>query len=387
MNRSAYRYIQPLILIGLFTLPQFKDSGIARAPSSTELNCFAVMRPFTMPKTFSTVIDHPDLYLWDNFGYIAADGTQHVYAMAASREYSETERHFHAHWHRFSSTDQGQTWRDGGIALAPNKTASTFDSQSIWSGTVTPLSDGRVAAFYTGLEAPGKMKQAIGVAISNDGVNFERMGSSLLSYETRRDEWQRAGYYLDTPSSLGQIEGEVDGTIQALRDPFLLETKSGELHLFFAAKMTKNQKVTSAIGHVRILDRDNFSQIEILPPLTPPDTHLYNQIELPNVVEYQEGKFAWIVSTKTRLSEEQPELETMPAVRMYYSDSLATELRPYQGENSLLMDGTQSGLYGMTVMSGSLKNGEIDTRLFVVADGFEDRPFSLPATQKVKITP
>lgn len=387
MKRSAYRYIQPLILIGLFTLPQLKTSNNVRAPSSTELNCFAAMRPFTLAKSYSTVIDHPELYLWDNFGYIAADGTAHVYAMAASREYSETERHFHAHWHRFSSKDQGLTWQDGGIALAPNEQGLAFDSQSIWSGTVTPLSDGRIAAFYTGLAGRGEMKQAIGVAVSTDGQNFERLGASILSYETRRDEWQRAGYYLDSAQSLGRIEGEADGTIQALRDPFLLETKSGELHLFFAAKMNKSGNVTSAIGHVRIIDKDNFSALEILPPLTPPDTHLYNQIELPNVVEYKEGKFAWIVSTKTRLSEEQPELETMPAVRMYYSESLESELSPYQLDNSLLLDGTESGLYGMTVMSGSLKDGEIDTRLFVVADGFENRPFSLPATRKIKIIP
>ncbi len=336
---------------------------------------------------FEASIAHPDLYLWDNFGYEDKNGVYHVYSMAASKQYSETERHFHAYWHYFVSYDKGKSWIDRGSALAPNAKKGSFDSQSIWSGTVTELNDGRILALYTGLENPGQMKQSIGVAISRDGKNFERESNAILSHESNIDDWQRAGYYVDRSEALGSVDGEVDGTIQALRDPFPLQLSDGSIHVFFAAKKVENDKVVSAIGHAVIDDPNKLGEVRLMPPILPPDTALYNQIELPNVVEYEPGKFAWIVSTKRRLSEAQPEIETEPAVRMYYSDGLQSPLRPYKNEDSLVMDGTESGLYGMTVINGSLKDGEIRTRLFVVAEGFEDRPFTLPATQTLRVSP
>lgn len=336
---------------------------------------------------YQASIAHPDLYLWDNFGYEDRAGVYHVYAMAASKEYSETERHFHAYWHYFVSFDKGESWLDRGAALAPNPAKGNFDSNSIWSGTVTELQDGRILALYTGLENPGQMKQSIGVALSRDGKNFKREEKAILSHEKNLREWEQAGYYLDRSATLGSVDGEIDGTIQALRDPFPLQLADGSIHVFFAAKKEEAGQVVSAIGHAVIEDPSKLDEVKLLPPILPPDIGLYNQIELPNVVEYEPGKFAWIVSTKRRLSEAQPEIETEPAVRMYYSDGLEAPLRSYKENDSLVMDGTKSGLYGMTVINGSLKDGEIRTRLFVVADGFSDQPFTLPSTQTLRIAP
>lgn len=382
----------PLLLVAYFFTSRLQHPS-NRAPSSLEMSssCYSLFEQIVRGEVgevkYQANIAHPDLYLWDNFGYEDSEGVYHVYAMAASKKYSETERHFHAYWHYFVSRDQGKTWLDKGAALSPSQAKGNFDSQSIWSGTVTELQDGRILALYTGLENPGQMKQSIGVAISLDGKNFKREEMAILSHESNLVEWEKAGYYLDRGANLGSVDGEVDGTIQALRDPFPLQLSDGSIHVFFAAKKEESGKVVSAIGHAVIEDPSKLDQVKLLPPILPPDTSLYNQIELPNVVEYQPGKFAWIVSTKRRLSEAQPEIETEPAVRMYYSDGLEAPLRPYKEDDSLVMDGTKSGLYGMTVINGSLKDGEIRTRLFVVADGFSDQPFTLPATQTLRIAP
>lgn len=74
------------------------------------------------------------------------------------------------------------------------------------------------------------------------------------------------------------------GTIQALRDPFPLHIADGSIHVFFAAKKKENGQVVSAIGHAVIDDPTKLDEVRVLPPILPPDTSLYNQIELPNGV-------------------------------------------------------------------------------------------------------
>ncbi len=82
------------------------------------------------------------------------------------------------HWGHASSKDL-VTWRAEPIALAPSLEA---DRDGCWSGSCVVGQDGRLYAFYTGNSlsrdpnSPLRRRQTQCVAVSDDGINFNKLG-------------------------------------------------------------------------------------------------------------------------------------------------------------------------------------------------------------------
>ncbi len=340
-------------------------------------------------KLFKGTIDHPGLYLWDNWGF-KEDGKTHVYSLAASKAHSSRDRHFHVHWRHFVSSDDGKTWKDLGAVLTPRKEDRLFDSQSIWSGSVTKLKSGKYIAAYTGLDPKREFLQSISFAVSDDAHNFKRAYDGkfpALSHELHRDKFLKAGYYVDTLENLGKRTGEKNNSIQALRDPFLLEDEYGKVHIFWAAKsFDENGNVVSSIGHGLIHDFNSPRSIEILPPIKPSDGQNFSQLELPNVYQRSDGKYVWIIGTTNRQTEAQAEHETQMAVRAYLSDDLGGELEPI-GDDSALFYANDKSVYGANLIqdfTDGIDNQNPMTRVFSVGES-NDSNFSLPPNFKLEL--
>jgi hypothetical protein len=294
-------------------------------------------------------IKHPKYYLWDNWGF-QEDSTIHVYSMAANRNLTPDERHLNAHWRHFISKDGGKSWLDKGPVLSPR--GKGHDGKAIWSGSIAKLPDGKYLASYTGIDPSRDYLQSISFAVSDDAHNFKRINPDrpFMSHEFDRKKFEKAGYYVDRPGKVGNPDGEPDGAIQALRDPFIVVDEQNKMHMYWGAKsVSTDGEVTSSIGHAIIKDINTPGSFELLPPINPTDAHSFNQVELPNVFKGDDGKYYWVISTTNRKSQSQLESEIQMRVRMYRSDSLEGPIEPY-GNQAVVIDSDETRNYAGNIV-------------------------------------
>lgn len=330
-------------------------------------------------------LNSKDYYLWDNWSLVDRDGTIHVYALSASREHTPAQRHFHAEWRHFASVDNGKNFADLGIILKKNKRAGSFDDQAIWSGSIAQLSNGKYLAAYTGLSSRRQFLQSIGLSISSDGHNFKPLKSrrAIIDHESMRELFIEKGYYVDKLHRIGNPHGEENGSIQALRDPYIFESDKG-IEIFWAAK-SYNQKgeVISSIGHATIKDLNHPSKVILNPPINPPDGHTYSQLELPNIVKQEDGSYLWFISTTNRMSEADPETSIEMMSRVYRSKTIDSPLELLPGRSSSELYRANDGYtYGLNIVRRH--DNKLQGRVFQVEFDPKGRGLSLPPTFNLK---
>lgn len=336
--------------------------------------------------TYPSRLKSSDFYLWDNWSLVEADGTIHVYSLAASKSHTPAERHFHAYWRHFVSVDEGQSFADLGPVLKHRNQSNGFDNQAIWSGSVAQLKSGKFLAAYTGLSNENKFLQSLGLAISEDAHNFKRLnqGRAIIDHKTMHKQFLDKGYYVDEIDRLGHPDGELNGSIQALRDPYILETDEG-LEIFWAAKSyNESGEVISSIGRATIKDLNSPQNIVLHRPINPPDGIDYSQLELPNVIQREDGKFLWFISTTKRVSEQQAEPEIDMMARVYLSDTLDSPLMLLPNrDSSILFRSNDTHTYGLNIVRGT--GSKIEGRVFNVEFGPSSKSLTLPSTIPVDL--
>lgn len=363
-------------------------STLLRVEASCMTDLYRVLKKNKVSNAakYTSSLKSPDFYLWDNWSLVEADGTIHVYSLAASKSYTPAERHFHAYWRHFVSVDDGKTFADLGPVLKHSDDTFGFDNQAIWSGSVAQLKSGKFLAAYTGLSNENKFLQSLGLAISDDGQNFKRLnqGHAIIDHKTMHKQFLEKGYYVDEIDRLGHPDGELNGSIQALRDPYILESNDG-LEIFWAAKsFNENGEVISSIGRATIKDLNSPQNIVLHRPINPPDGIDYSQLELPNVIQREDGKFLWFISTTNRVSELQPETEIEMMARVYLSDTLDSPLKLLADrESSILFRSNDTYTYGLNIVRGT--GSKIKGRVFNVEFGPNSKSLSLPSTIPVDL--
>lgn len=314
---------------------------------------------------FSGAIVHPDLYLWDSWSYRQNDET-HLYCLAISRTDESgqvfdatrrNERPFHVR--HFLSLDQGESWSDEGCFQTPRLGSTYFDAKTIWSGSVSPLPNGRKLVGYTGIRSAGTalpFQQSIALAVSDDGFTIAELPEEPLSCPIR--DWKiitSRGYYLDDIATLGRKGGEGGGPIMAWRDPFVL-LADGTIHLFWAAKVGSHQP---AMAHATVEETaDGFALSHLYAPVTVPDDNEFTQLELPKVLRDDlNGRYYLVISTCNRRFEGQSDAQVDKRVRLYSSASMSGPWHP-AGENGSTVFKGDDCLFGLTVLSADFENGE-----------------------------
>ncbi len=316
------------------------------------------MQQKNFPRTgqvFHRSVVSENWYLWDNYGYADAQAI-HIYSQAADKSAcgSPEERYSSAYWRHFVSRDDGVTWQDEGPVLSSRDDPDAYDSQTIWSGSVLQRHDGLVVAAYTGLQRGALALQSMAIAVSADGYSFERVDQErpLLSAVLDYDELRSKGYYLGPLATLGNTEGEEDGTFLCFRDPFLLIDDAGRTHLYFGAKARQGKTIVGALGHALFVDNEQLSSVEVLAPQFVPDANEFNLLELPNVF-MRDGAFYLMISTSRLAYFGQPDLQAQKSVRIYHSRSLSGPWQPYGSAGSHVLLQPESRLHGLNIVNGA----------------------------------
>ncbi len=302
MNHKTFQFF-----LYLFTLVQTSNS----IATTLNLEQFNLCRPLLAHKTFESPIpfnnvfkaqvDHPYIQSTDNWG-LKVNHVIHRYALSAPKKYSPSERDFYFHWRHFTSTDNGKTWKDLGIALQ----ADHDHAKALWSGNVIYTKEKLFLAAYTELSNQAKYYQKIGLAISRNGHDFKYLSpENLIDVQDYRPSFERLGYYVDF-ENLGN-GAELDQNIMAFRDPFLFYNKNGELEILIAMKAKRNGKVVSCLGRakLKINTQGNFEGLAFEKPIFLPDSEQFKQVELPNFFTVDKKQYL-VVSTTNRISQSQP---------------------------------------------------------------------------------
>ncbi|WP_204344890.1 hypothetical protein [Psychroserpens algicola] len=318
--------------------------------------------PDAYDKKFINGIRHPYLYLWDSWSYVD-NNTFHLYCLALSRfkpdgsKIEPDERNnFPFHIRHFTSVDAGVSWTDRGCFFKP-KDNSKSNFNTIWSGSVKPLTNGKKLVAYTGLEhrdQDHQYLQNIAIAISEDGYSVKDFDENILSDPLR--DWKEItekGYFLDASERLGSNMGEINGPIMSWRDPFIFYDKKKELNLFWAAKVGPR---FGAMARATLKKNGDFFKIDTLhPPVTVPDADEFTQLEVPKVLFDEVHKtYYLIIASCNRLYESQPDSEISKEVRVYASENIDG---PWESLGDKILGSEH--LFGITVLQTDFENNRL----------------------------
>lgn len=314
-------------------------------------------------RKFENRIRHPSLYLWDSWSYVESD-IIHLYCLAISRFKPDgtllqpMERNeFPFHIRHFTSDDTGRSWKDEGCFFKPELWSKKLNCNTVWSGSIEPLADGRKLVAFTGLErvdSSHSFLQNIVFGVSNNGYVIDQVSDIALSSPLR--DWKEItskGYYLDVPEKLGNNAGEGGGPILAWRDPFIFIDKDKKINLFWGGKISSKK---SALVRAELEKDGTFYRIaKLFPPVTVPDGDKFTQLELPKVLHDKEKDLYYlIISTCNRLYEGQLDEEVDKGVRIYKSNSING---PWEALGDKIL-GTEN-LFGPTVLKTDFRNDRL----------------------------
>jgi len=330
------------------------------------------------------MIQSDNYYIWDNWGFVSEEGILHIYAQFCEKDLCTLpeDRYWNVHIEHFISCDHGATFEKCGPVIEKSTDPQMFDSYNIWSGSTFPLKSGKVLGFYTGLQLPGEplpeqrkfALQSIGLAVSGDGgYTFTKLQEPLISPIRDYELLIGKGYFLGPKKTLGAID-DPDGTFMCLRDPEVFQ-EGDTIHIIFGAKAVKSvdgkAELRNAVGHAIIRDVDNPESIELQEPIFIANEKDYNQLELPNLIRWNDMYYLVISTTRYEYFG-QTDMETEKTVRVYTSGKLADgEWEPCGGEGRhIILSNKADNLYGPKLIHQQEKGGVFHFRPFVVGETY-----------------
>lgn len=329
----------------------------------------AVNIPAPWPHEFLGAIKHPELYLWDAWGF-SKDNELHLYCLAVAKKTNNGDallahqrNHFSFHVRHFYSDNLGKTWLDKGVFQKAKQASDGHDARNVWSGSILPLAGNQLAVAYTGIRERGNEKPfvqnlAIGFASSPNAFT-EASGKVIFCPESHEASLRDAGYFFAEAEHIGLAGGECNGPITAWRDPFLIADtldKEQPYKLVWAAKKSATQ---CAFGTASInLASDHPFASHLFGPTTLPDDSEFTQLELPQIyVDKIHKRYLLIAATTTRTCEAQSESDVDKRIRLYSAERLAG---PWHEAGLATSEvGGLDNLFGMTVIKADFENNTL----------------------------
>ncbi len=311
---------------------------------------------------FKGGIKHPDLWLWDSWT-CKIDGQIQLFCLALSRttldgkKIAPDQRNAYPfHIRQFTSSNGGQSWRDGGVFFTPQPSASSNCDANIWSGSVEQHPSGIMLFAFTGIKKLNPDRPFLqSICISEQADKTDPEIHIISDPQKDYDLIRQAGYYLGPQQDLGDRHGEEGGPILAWRDPYIFIDGNGKTHLFWSAKSAPQ---TPVIAHASIHKMGGKWQLEKLhPPIRLADDQDYTQAEVPKL--YHDAKrdcYYMLVSSCDRLCEGQADDTISKQLRLYKSLSIEGPWHSYCQQGSRLPG--LEGLFGASILEADFESGD-----------------------------
>ena len=219
---------------------------------------------------------HSDqFWVWDS--WYAQDGEEtHVFFLKAPRSLGDPDlRHDRAVIGHAVSRDLTE-WRVLDDALQPG-TPGSWDDLTVWTGS-TISADDRWWMFYTGRSITDPSVQRIGVAVSDDLLEWNRLPGPVVEADSRWYE-TKAGFPLDD---------------ETWRDPWVFRGGDGVYHMLITARGVDGPgERRGVVGHATSMDLIDWT---VHPPLSTP-SH-FGHLEVIQVFE-DSGRWHLVFSCQT----------------------------------------------------------------------------------------
>ncbi|MFP4498309.1 MAG: glycoside hydrolase family 68 protein [Vulcanimicrobiota bacterium] len=305
-------------------------------------------------------------YLWDS--WILKDDTAdppcyRLFHLDAPDNGDPESRHHIASVRQAVSTDL-KNWKDLGPTLEPGKKGE-WDDKAIWTGNVYKKENGEYLFFYTGRNERDDQIQRIGLARSEDGINWKKEEKPILEPDGR---W----YETDEPSPI----------YKAWRDPEIVkDEKSGKYLMYFTAK-TKDgdEKYKGCIG---LAQADNLEgPYEALPPVLAPGK--YAQMEVPQIIKRNDKVYLFFSSMEKDYNPEWADKIGGPqcGLHAYVGDSLKGPFKPLNGDG--VITGSKDNLYTVKFLEDPENPDEFVAMGWYMEDKDGQKGFTLSKPLPVK---
>lgn len=262
-------------------------------------------------------------YLWDPWFMGIRDET-HCFFLEAVRDGNPDERHHNRVSIGHARSRDLYSWSYKGTVLKPGNKGS-WDDLSIWTG-FTIHHDGKFYLFYTGRSNQDFWIQKIGLAVSTDLMNFERIDCNPILDHCNR-------YYDHSNSSQNII-----GNPPTWRDPYIFrDDDQGRWIMIFSARSNPPGLYNGCIGMAISEDLLNW---EIRPPIL--DPRIYDEMETPQLYSTN-GRFYIFFSTWKRCYSPDAPRNYQPSSGMhgYVSDKIEGPFEPVNESGLILANGDQ----------------------------------------------
>ena len=205
-----------------------------------------------------------DHWVWDSW-YAQDAGLHHAFFLRASRALLDPDRRHHRASIGHATSSDLRSWRLTADALVAADSPG-WDDLATWTGSVVRGADRRWYLFYTGVSrAEDGLVQRIGLAISDDLINWHRHGSDPV-VEADPTWYER----LDLTTWYEE----------AWRDPWVFPDPDGDgWHMLITARVNHGPtRSRGVIGHARSSDLLHW---QVQRPLTAPAG--FGHLEVPQV--------------------------------------------------------------------------------------------------------
>lgn len=271
------------------------------------------------------------------------------------------------------STDL-QHWQNLGTILEANP-HNDWESGRISAGCAYQ-EDGIYYLFYSagGKELPHLKNEAIGLATSTDGLNFNRISNNYLLKPENDDPWYGRSNWTNH---------------YHWRDPYVFkDDKDGKYYMFICAS---SRVIGNFQGCVGLAVADTISgPYKLLPPAVEApqkaeESWAYYHTERPQVI-YRYGKYhlffscfktfvnpQWLKSLKHKRI-------TNSSLHWYISDNVTGPYKPVNDDDFIVRGSEKTGMYGINFLEISKDPEEL------IAYGWYHRIHTLAITKAFKVT-
>jgi beta-fructofuranosidase len=282
----------------------------------------------------------------------------------------ESKRHWNVSIGHAVSQDL-KNWEILPDALNPSKAEGDWDDFTTWTGSIIQ-NEGTWYMFYTGSsQEEGGLKQRIGLAISDDLMNWSRYGENpILTPDPRWYETLEGGLWHD----------------QAWRDPWVFQY-NGVFHAFITARTNVGSKLSR--GVIGYAASDDLLSWEVHPPITEPGEFCY--MEVPQLFKVDQRWYLLFSATKDIFSESRlsrPGIQLQTGTHYMVADH---PLGPYWYITDIFMVGDEIGsLYSGRVIQDSYHNWQFMAfRMYAAGNRFIGEitdPFRINVTPDGKLS-